>query len=470
LELIFRAVQPSCPPDQNKTDKQFVLAVVMLSSFLTPFMASAINVALPSISKEFSTSAVLLTWVATSYLLAAATFLVPFGRLADIRGRRSIFIAGMWVFLVSSALCVLAASSYMLILFRVFQGIGAAMTFGTAIAILTSVYPPNRRGQALGMTTAMTYVGLSVGPFLGGFLTAYLSWRSIFAVVIPIAGAIIALSYSKLKGEWGEACGERFDLAGSLVYAISLTAVILGFSMLPGLTGVAITLAGTAGIAAFVLVESRSESPVMDLTFWRHNRAFAFSNLAALINYSATFAVTFLMSLYLQDVKQFSAEKAGIILVSQPVVMAAFSPLAGRLSDRIEPQVIASMGMAITSVGLLLLSLMTESTEVWAIVGSLAFIGFGFALFSSPNTNAVMSSVERKSYGIASASLGTMRLVGQVLSLGIATIFISLYLGSQEITHALADQFMLSYRLSFAVFAIMCFVGVFASLARGRVR
>jgi EmrB/QacA subfamily drug resistance transporter len=469
-ELISGTVQSSCPPKENLTDKRYVLAVVMLSSFLTPFMASSVNVALPSISKEFSMSAVLLTWVATSYLLAAATFLVPFGRLADIRGRRSIFIAGMWVFLASSALCVLAPTSYLLIFFRVVQGIGAAMTFGTAIAILTSVYPPNQRGQALGMTTAMTYVGLSLGPFLGGFLTAFLSWRSIFAVVIPIAGAIIFLSHSRLKGEWGEACGERFDLAGSVVYAISLTAVIFGFSMLPGFTGAAITLAGTAGMVTFVLLELRRESPVMDMTFWRRNRAFAFSNLAALINYSATFAVTFLMSLYLQDVKQFSAEKAGIILVSQPIVMATFSPIAGRLSDRIEPQVIASIGMAITAAGLLLLSQMTESTAVWAIVGSLAFIGFGFALFSSPNTNAVMSSVERKSYGVASASLGTMRLVGQVLSLGIATIFISLYLGSQEITHALADQFMQSYKLSFALFAVMCFIGVFASLARGRVR
>ncbi len=344
------------------------------------------------------------------------------------------------------------------------------MTYGTAIAILTSVYPPAQRGQALGMSTAMTYVGLSLGPFAGGFLTALLTWRSIFLVVMPVAAAVIILSHFRLKDEWGEACGERFDLGGSVVYGVSLTAVIVGFSMLPGTVGSILTLAGTAGVIAFVLFELRISSPVMDMTFWRHNRAFAFSNLAALINYSATFAVTFLMSLYLQDVKLYTAEKAGIILVAQPVVMAVFSPLAGRLSDRIEPQVLASAGMAVTAVGLVFLYLLTESSEVLVIVVSLAFIGFGFALFSSPNTNAVMSSVERRSYGVASASLGTMRLVGQVLSLGIATIFISIYLGSQEITHALSEQFMQSYRLSFAVFAALCFLGVFASLARGRVR
>lgn len=471
---IFRqfsgTVESTCATTPNGTDKRFVLAVVMLSSFQTPFMASAINVALPSISKEFAMSAVLLTWVATSYLLAAATFLVPFGRLADIRGRRSIFIAGMWVFMVASVLCALSPSSYLLIFFRVVQGIGSAMTFGTAIAILTSVYPPQQRGQALGMTTAMTYVGLSIGPFLGGFLTGFVSWRGIFVVVVPIAGAIIFLSHRKLKGEWGEACGERFDLTGSAVYAVSLTAVILGFSMLPDLIGVVVTCAGTAGVALFVLFELRQKFPVMDMTFWRHNRAFAFSNFAALINYSATFAVTFLMSLFLQDVKQFSAEKAGIILVSQPIVMAAFSPLAGKLSDKIEPQVIASAGMAITSAGLVLLALMTEATDVLSIVATLAFIGFGFALFSSPNTNAVMGSVERRSYGVASASLGTMRLVGQVLSLGIATLFIALYLGDQAISHDLAPEFMQSYKLAFSTFAILCFVGVFASLARGKVR
>jgi EmrB/QacA subfamily drug resistance transporter len=467
----FSGAVDAAQPDQSSvTNKRVVLAVVMLSSFLTPFMASAINVALPSIADEFSIGAVLLTWVATSYLLAAATFLVPFGRLADIRGRRSIFIAGMWVFMVASVLCALAPSSYLLIAFRVLQGIGGAMTFGTSIAILTSVYPPHQRGQALGMSTAMVYVGLSAGPFLGGFLTGLVNWRSIFVVVVPLAASIIVLSHWKLKGEWGEACGEKFDLAGSMVYAVSLTAVIIGFSMLPELIGIIVTLAGTGGVVFFVLIELRQEFPVMDMNFWRRNRPFAFSNLAALINYSATFAVTFLMSIYLQEVKGFSAERAGVILVAQPIVMATFSPLAGKLSDKIEPQFIASAGMAITTVGLVLLALMTPSSEVIAIVATLAFIGFGFALFSSPNTNAVMGSVERRSYGVASASLGTMRLVGQVLSLGIATLFIALYLGDYAITPDLADEFMQSYKLAFSTFAVMCFVGVFASLARGKVR
>ncbi|MBU0686053.1 MAG: MFS transporter [Candidatus Thermoplasmatota archaeon] len=442
----------------------------MLSSFFAPFMASSINVALPSIADEFEMDAVLLTWVATSYLLSAAVFMVPFGKLADIHGRKRVFILGMWVVGIASVLCAIAPSSWILIGARIFQGLGSAMVFGTSIALLTSVYPPQERGKVLGLTVAVTYVGLSVGPSFGGFLTGILGWRSIFVFILPFAATVIIVASRRLKGEWADAKGEAFDFGGSVIYALSLTGVILGFSFLPDLLGVTISLAGVAGMGVFVYWESRFQNPVLDMALFRRNKAFAFSNMAALINYSATFAVTFLMSLYLQYVKELTPEEAGLILVAQPVVMAAFSPLAGRLSDIVEPQIISSIGMAISAVGLVLLSFTAEETSLWVIIASLAVLGFGFALFSSPNMNAIMSSVEKKSYGVASSTVGTMRLVGQVLSLGIATLFISLYIGSTDLTHELAPEFLKSFRLSFTIFAAMCFVGVFASLARGKVR
>jgi len=454
----------------DEREKRSALLLAMLSSFLTPFMASSINVALPSISDELSMSAVLLSWVATSYLLAAAIFLLPFGRLADIHGRKKVFLYGMWVFGTGSVMCALAPSSTLLIGFRFVQGFGSAMMFGTSIAILTSVYPPKERGKVLGLSTAVVYVGLSSGPFLGGILTEFLGWRSLFIVLIPLCAAILWVGYRRLEGEWAGSRGERFDVAGSAIYAVSLTAIMLGFSFLPGLIGVFVSLAGVAGIVVFASWEVRQIHPVLDIKLFRDNRAFAFSNIAALINYSATFAVTFLMSLYLYYVKEFSVDKVGIILVSQPVVMAAFSPVAGRLSDVIEPRIISSAGMAISTVGLIFLSLMNEATSVWIVVGSLAFLGFGFALFSSPNTNAIMSSVDRKHYGVASASVGTMRLVGQVLSIGIATLFIALYVGNTDLSHQLSPEFLKSYQVAFSTFAVMCFVGVFASLARGKVR
>jgi len=454
----------------DEREKKSALLLAILSSFLTPFMASSINVALPSISDELSMSAVLLSWVATSYLLAAAIFLLPFGRLADIHGRKKVFLYGMWVFGAGSIMCALAPSSTSLIGFRFVQGFGSAMMFGTSIAILTSVYPPKDRGKVLGLSTAVVYVGLSSGPFLGGILTEFLGWRSLFVVLMPLCAAILWVGYRRLEGEWAGSRGESFDVAGSAIYAVSLTAVILGFSFLPDLLGVFVSLSGVAGIAVFASWEVRLTHPVLDIKLFRDNRAFAFSNVAALINYSATFAVTFLMSLYLYYVKEFSVDKVGIILVSQPVVMAAFSPVAGRLSDVIEPRIISSVGMAISTVGLVFLSLMNEGTSVWIVVGSLAFLGFGFALFSSPNTNAIMSSVDRKHYGVASSSVGTMRLVGQVLSIGIATLFIALYVGNTDLSHQLSPEFLKSYKVAFSTFAVMCFVGVFASLARGKVR
>jgi EmrB/QacA subfamily drug resistance transporter len=415
-------------------------------------------------------SAVALTWVATSYLLAAAVFLVPFGRIADIRGRKKVFLYGMWVFSAASLLCALAPSTLALISFRTMQGFGSAMIFGTSIALLTSVYPPQERGKVFGLTISITYIGLSAGPVVGGFLTSFFGWRSLFVVLLPIAALIIWVASTRLKGDWADAKGESFDLAGSVIYALSLTAVIIGFSFLLEMPGAILLLAGIAGVAAFAVWESRTKSPVLDMRLFRFNRPFAFSNLAALINYSATFAVSFLVSLYLLYVKEFSPETTGLILVSQTIVMAAFSPLAGRMSDYIEPRLISSVGMAITTLGLVLVSLLTASSEVIVIVADLAVLGFGFALFSSPNTNAIMSAVEKRQYGIASSTVGTMRLVGQVLSMGIATVFIAVYVGSAEITVESAEGFMEAFQPAFATFAAMCLVGVVASLARGNVR
>ncbi|HEX9899696.1 MAG TPA: MFS transporter, partial [Candidatus Methylomirabilis sp.] len=202
----------------------------------------------------------------------------------------------------------------------------------------------------------------------------------------------------------------------------------------------------------------------------RGNAVFTFSNLAALINYSATFAVTFLLSLYLQYTKGLGPRDAGLILVSQPLVMAAFSPIAGRLSDRIEPRTVASLGMAFTVLGLVLLAFLGEGTPLAFIVATLVILGFGFALFSSPNTNAVMSSVDRRLYGVASATLGTMRLSGQMLSMGIAMLVFALYVGRVRIGAANPASFLYSLKVAFAIFAILCFFGIFASLARGRLK
>ncbi len=454
--------------DKENKQAQLAAAVVAgMASFLAPFMSNSVNIALPSIGREFSADAVTLGWVASAYLLAAAIFLVPFGRLADINGRKKFFVWGILVYTVSSLLSALSPSILALIFFRILQGIGGAMIFGTGVAILTSVFPPGERGKALGINVAATYLGLSLGPVLGGLITQHLGWRSIFFVNVPLGLLVIVIVYWKLKGEWAEARGEKFDSSGSLLYGLALVGVMLGFSRLPQTRGVWLLLAGLVLAAGFAFYEIKTASPVLDIGLFRRNRVFAFSNLAALINYSATFAVGFFLSLYLQYLKGMSPQSAGLILIAQPVVMTLFSPFAGRASDKIEPRLVASIGMALSSGGLFLLAFLQANSSLVFIVGSLALLGFGFALFSSPNTNAVMSSVEKKSLSVAAATLGTMRLVGQMFSMGIAMMLFALYVGKVKITPANYDAFLHSVKTGFLIFSGLCFAGVFASLARG---
>ena len=441
--------------------------VAGLAAFLAPFMGASVNIALPSIGREFGADAVLLGWVATAYILAAAVFLVPFGKLADIHGRKRIFLSGIFVYTAASLLCALAASTRVLIGFRILQGIGAALIFGTSVAILTSVFPPGKRGKALGINTASTYLGLSLGPVLGGFLIQQFGWRSIFFINLPLGAIIIAFVLAMLKGEWAEAKGERFDLFGAAFYGLTLIGIMLGFSRLPQKSGFWLLVAGILLAAGFVLREMRTSNPLLRIELFRENRVFAFSNLAALINYSATFAVGFFVSLYLQYLKGLSPRSAGLVLIAQPVVMTFFSPFAGRVSDKIEPRIVASLGMAISSLGLLLLAFLRADSALAFIIVSLAVLGFGFALFSSPNTNAVMCSVEKRFYGVASATLGTMRLVGQTFSMGIAMLIFGVLVGRVQITAANQGSFLQGVRTGFIIFAALCFAGVFASLARG---
>lgn len=450
--------------------KRTTFFIALLSAFLTPFMASSVNIALPAIGQEFRMGAVLLSWVPTSYILAAAMFLVPFGRLADIYGRKRTFSCGMWIFSLSSLLIVFSSSAAQLIALRVAQGFGSAMIFGTGMAILTSVFPIEERGRVLGINVASTYLGLALGPMLGGFLTEQFGWRSIFLVNVPLGLLVVYLVATKLKQEWAEAHGEAFDTEGALLYSAALASLMYGLSLLPSLLGAGLVIIGLFGAVLFVWWERNAASPLLNISLFLRNTVFAFSNLAALINYSATFAVTFLMSLYLQYIKGLSPQHAGFVLVCQPVVMAVFSPLAGRLSDTIEPRVVSSIGMGLTAAGIGMFTFINAETHLAYIVSGLVLIGFGFALFASPNTNAVMSSIEKRFYSVGSATLGTMRLVGQMLSMGITMVVFAFTIGSARITPEQYPLFLISVKTTFSISALLCLSGVFASLARGKVR
>ncbi len=451
-------------------DRRSVLLVATVASFLTPFMGSAVNIALPTMGDEFEMYAVLLSWVAIAYLLATAMFLLPFGRLADLVGRKRVFLWGMVLITVLSLALGLSVSGEMVVALRFVQGIGAAMVFGTSIALLTSVYPKEERGKVLGINVAAVYIGLSMGPFLGGVITQELGWRWVFLLMVPLGLMVIGIVLWRLKGDIAGARGESFDIPGTVLFSLSITFVLLGFSTLPDTTGVALLVAGLLVTFLFLFWGYYARSPVLDIKLFLHNRVFAYSNLAALIHYSATFAIAFLLSLYLQYVRGMSPAEAGLVILVQPVLMAFFSPLTGKLSDTVEPRQVASMGMALTTVGMALLVFLTPDTDLLAITLALVIIGIGYALFSSPNTNAVMSSVEARFYGVASGTLGTMRLLGMVISMGIATMLFAVFIGREQISPGLQDEFMMAMTVAFAIFTFLCFLGIFASLARGKLR
>lgn len=449
--------------------KRSALLVATVASFLTPFMGASINIAIPSIGKEFALNAILLNWVATSQLLASAMLLVPFGRVADILGRKKLFILGILIYTAGSLLCGLSNSGLSLIIFRALQGIGAAMTFGTAGAILASVFPVGERGRVFGVNVSAVYLGLTAGPFAGGILTQHLGWRSVFFVNVPLGLIVIFFALYQLKGEWAEARGESFDFVGSVIFALSLFMLVYGMSRLPSQAGALLLTLGILGILAFFFWEVRVPSPVFNMRLLLENRIFAFSNLAALLHYSATFALGFLLSLYLQYARGYSPQAAGLILIAQPVVMALFSPLAGTLSDFIEPRIVASIGMALSAFSLLLFSFISISTNLAYIIAVLLLIGFGFALFSSPNTNAIMSSVDKRFYALASGTIGTMRLIGMMLSMSLVMLIFALIIGQTKITAENASQLLSCQRIAFLILAFLCFLGIFASLARGKV-
>lgn len=449
--------------------QRVTLIVSLFGSFVTPFMASTINVALPAVGEEFHIPAVMLSWIPTSYLLSAAVFLVPLGALADRYGRKRVFTAGTWIYAMTSVLCALSPSAAVLITLRVAQGAGAAMLFSTAIAILTSVFPPSERGKALGMNVSSVYLGLSLGPLAGGFLTGHFGWRSIFWANALLSILAIILVTWKLRSRERTAAKGAFDLRGSIIYAFTLTSLIYGLIQIPRFKAWILIGISAAMMAAFFAWERRIEHPVVPIHLFRGNRVFGMSNAAALLGYSATFMVTFLMSLYLQYVNGFTPQQTGIILLVQPAVMTVLSLFSGRLSDFLEPRVLASSGLGLTSAALVLFGTADADTPTVRVILFLALLGSGIALFSSPNTYAVMSSVERSMYGAASALLGTMRLTGQMVSMAIAALFLNLYLGETGITPRNHELFISSMHMAFFVAALLCVAGICASLVRGKV-
>ena len=449
--------------NETSADRFSILFVICIATILVPFMGSSLNLALPKIAKEFSMNTISLTWIVTIFLLGSAIFPVPFSRLGDMYGRKKIFSWGIIVFTCSSAFCSLATSGTILISARMFQAIGASMIFATNMAILTSVFPANERGLALGINTAVVYFSISSGPFIGGVLTHFFGWRSIFIVTTLIGLVSIIGIYTMMPGEWKGSKEDRIDKTGLLLYGFGIASLIYGFSILPKFFGFAFILFGLFCLSIFVIYEKDLQSPILNVRLFWENKIFGLASSAALINYSATFAVALLLSLYLQNIRGYDALQAGKLLVIQPVTQAVISLFSGRWSDRIDARNLATSGMAFIVVGLFLLIFLTSVTSIVLIIIISVFLGIGFGLFSSPNVNVIMGSVEPGYLGMASATTNTMRLTGQSFSMGITMMVISIFVGKAKLVPAIYPKFMQSIHTIFIILALLCCLGIYTS-------
>ncbi|MDD3908913.1 MAG: MFS transporter [Proteiniphilum sp.] len=455
----------------KKREGLSILLVVAVTSFMGTFLVSAVNIALPTIERDFSLNAIELSWIITSFMLATALFMLPAGAWGDRKDNGKLFKLGVLIFTLASVVCYMAPSGNWLIAGRFLQGVGTAFTSTTGQAILVASFPVEKRGQVLGISVASVYGGLALGPLIGGILTLHTGWRSLFLISLILGVITIFISFVFLKSESNRAATtKKTDRKGTFLFMAGLTALVYGSSQIPSLAGWGLMGGAVILLLLFWKFESNTEYPLLDTKLFSHNRLFTYSGLSALINYTSTFAIVFFLSLYLQKVHGLSPRDAGAIIISQPVVMAIFSPVMGKLSDKFQPRYFATTGMAICSSGLVMLAFIGPDTPLGVITAILVWVGLGFALFSSPNMSTIMSSVDRKQYGQASGLAASMRVFGQIISMSIVTLIFSLMFGDLSVEAVPDTVFMSAMRWGFIIFALIGIPGVYFSYNRGNLK
>ena len=447
-------------------NRKYILAMAMTAYFLAAYMITSINIALPAIQTDFHVPATVLSWIGTSYALTSTISLLIFGKLADIFGRKRLFITGLVGLIVSSLLVIFVRNVEMFIVLRCIQGFFGGMIATLVVAIVTTIFPIGERGKVLGILVAATNTGRFVGPFVGGMLVSYFHWKAIFFVTVLVGLVSLILTLKYLEGEWAPAAGEKMDVPGSIIYALALIMLIYGVTSLPAYHGIVLCLLGVIGVFVFYKHQKRVTQPLLDVSIFRNNRILVFSNISTIINFAGVSAVIFLISLYLQYIKGLPAQIAGLIILVPPAVQVFFSTLSGKLSDRYKPGMVATSGMAVSALGVFSLVFLGPQTPIIVVMIGLIFMGVGVALFGPPNMNAIMSSVEQQHYGTASALVATTREFGSTWSMALATMVISFNLGDSLITPATYSLFLKSSRTVFIMCTIMLSAGIILSSLR----
>jgi len=439
--------------------KNYALLVSIIVSFLVTYVSSAINIALSDIAQTFSLNAIFLSWIPTSYLLFSAIFLIPFGKIADIYGKKRIITYGIIIFTLASFISAISNSGTMLLISRIFQALGSAMIYGNVYSLIASVYPREEEGKPLSITVAAAYVGLSTGPVLGGFLTQYFGWRSIFLITIPI-GIIAILAMSKLEKEWFEAQGEGLSISSISILALSLIAIMYGFSVITTSLGILTMILGSLGVIVFIWLQTKVKNPLLDPKIL-FDRVYVINNLTSLVNYGPGIFTIFLLSLYLQNLRGLTPTQTGLLLCVQSIFVAISSLLVGKLLDFTLPRYIAAVGMAMTAIGLTFFLMLSETTSFSIIITALAIIGFGYGLSAASSTEISLKYFDKRFFGVSSATLNTMRVVGQMMGMGVTMAVLTIFMGNAQLTSNTYNIFIETSKIPFIIYAILCYISIY---------
>jgi EmrB/QacA subfamily drug resistance transporter len=454
----------------NPVARWLALTSICLATFINAIQNSSINIAIPNIVADLHADAILVSWIPTAFLLTSVVMLLPSGRLADLHGRKKIYLSGIVLLGLASALAVVAQRIEWLLFTRMLQGIGAAMTFATGLALVMSLFTSENRGVALGLASGSLYIGLACGPLIGGWLTESYGWRSVFMFPVPLLAVSFTLISVRVKGDWTGEHQQRVDWLGCFILAVWTTALFVGVSRLPGMESVVLIMIGMAGLTGFVYQQAGSEYPLIRFGRIINNQVFLHSLLASTCVYSSNYPLIFLFSLYLQYIQGLSPIAAGQIMVLQALMMALLAPISGRLSDNYEPRIIATTGCLIMFGAFLVLQSIDTDTSLYLIGGALMTLGVGFGLFTTPNNNAALSSIDKSRLSIGSALLNLARVAGNILGTAVVLVLVSIFIGGERIDPDRYDALLTVIHWTLAISSLCTLTGAYFSYTRGNIR
>ena len=442
--------------------KNLLLFICTVLSFFTVFAVNAVTIVIPSIATEFHMSNIVQNWVTIIFLLVVAVLSVPAGQISAKYGLKKVTIISVVLFIIISIANVLVTSQEQFLACRLILGIALSFINVTSMAMIVNAFPPEERGKALGINITGVYVGLSLSPVIGGILNYNLGWRSVVLFGVPFLFVILALLLTRIDDEWSSFKNLPLDLKGSFAYGIGMVLFMYGFTILNTQLGVILTVLGVMILLIFAWIELKQAHPVFDIRFFK-NHKFLSANFASLCAYLATYAVTTILNYHLQYIKGFDSQTAGMILLVAPLCQVILAPLAGRLSDRFVPQILAAIGMALGTLSLILFSFLDSTTSIEFLFVAMILYGIGFGLFSPPNTNVIMGSVPPKDTSVASAAVATMRTVGQAMSMGILTLVFAFVMGDVPIIQQYYPLLIQSCQITCIICVVLCIASVFAS-------